>query len=77
MTFKNLDYGIFAQSFKSRTINLQSVGRGMLKNDKKDTFYLYDIVDNLPTGKLAEQGRIKRKLYIIEKYDVDVKPAVY
>ena len=49
----------------------------MLKNDKKDTFYLYDIVDNLPTGKLAEQGRIKRKLYINEKYDVDVKPAVY
>ena len=77
LTFKNLDYGIFAQSFKSRTINLQSVGRGMLKNDKKDTFYLYDIVDNLPTGKLAEQGRIKRKLYINEKYDVDVKPAVY
>jgi len=77
LTFKNIDYGIFAQSFKSKTINLQSVGRGMLKNDKKDTYYLYDIVDILPTGRLAQQGRVKYKMYQQEKYEVDVKPAEY
>lgn len=73
LTFKNLYYGIFAQSFKSKTINLQSIGRGMLKKDDKDTFYLYDIVDCLPTGKLQEQGRIKHKMFLQENYEVNVK----
>lgn len=70
LTFKNLDYGIFAQSFKSKTINLQSIGRGMLKNDKKSTFYLYDIVDCLPTKRLESQGKAKHKMYLQEKYEV-------
>ena len=77
LTFKNLYYGIFAQSFKSKIINLQSIGRGMLKTEDKDTFYLYDIVDCLPTGRLAQQGRVKNKLYKQQKYDVLVKQAVY
>jgi superfamily II DNA or RNA helicase len=77
LTFKNLYYGIFAQSFRSKTINLQSIGRGMLKTDDKDTFYLYDIVDCLPSGKLSDQGREKRNLYKKEKYTVHVKPAEY
>lgn len=77
LTFKNLDYGIFAQSFKSKTINLQSVGRGMLKNEKKSDFYLFDIVDVLPSGKLEEQGRLKNKMYKDEQYEVNVKIAEY
>ena len=77
LTFKNLHYGIFAQSFKSKTINLQSIGRGMLRTDDKSVFNLYDIVDCLPTGKLAEQGRVKYRMYLNEKYTVNVKDAVY
>lgn len=75
LTFKNLYYGIFAQSFKSETINLQSIGRGMLKSDDKDTFYLYDLVDCLPTGKLEIQGRLKARMYKNEKYTVNIKQA--
>ena len=77
LTFKNLYYGILAQSFKSKTINLQSIGRGMLKTEDKDTFYLYDIVDILPTEKLAEQGRVKNRLYKGEKYTVNVKEVTH
>ena len=77
LTFKNLYYGILAQSFKSKTINLQSIGRGMLKTDDKDTFYLYDIVDCLPSGRLEFQGKVKHKLYLNEKYTVHVKSAQY
>lgn len=71
LTFKNLYYGIFAQSFKSKTINLQSIGRGMLKSGDKDTFYLHDIVDCLPSGRLKHQGKEKRKLYLNEHYTVN------
>ena len=63
ITFKNIDYGIFAQSFKSEIIVLQSIGRGLLKTKTKDTFPLYDIIDVLPTKKLLSQGKSKIKTY--------------
>lgn len=63
ITFKNVDYGIFAQSFKSEIIVLQSIGRGLLKTKTKDTFPLYDIIDVLPTKKLLSQGKSKIKTY--------------
>ena len=49
----------------------------MLRTDDKNVFNLYDIVDYLPTGKLAEQGRVKYRMYLNEKYTVNVKDAVY
>lgn len=63
ITFKNVDYGIFAQSFKSEIVNLQSIGRLMLKNSEKDEFYLYDLVDVLPTKRLYMQGVAKIRTY--------------
>lgn len=63
ITFKNVDYGIFAQSFKSEIVNLQSIGRLMLKNSEKDEFYLYDLVDVLPTKRLYMQGIAKIRTY--------------
>lgn len=63
ITFKNVDYGIFAQSFKSEIIVLQSIGRGLLKTETKDTFPLYDIIDVLPTKKLFMQGVSKIGTY--------------
>lgn len=76
ITFKNVDYGIFAQSFKSEIINKQSLGRLMLKNNEKDEFFLYDIVDVFPTKKLYTQGIAKGKTYKNEGYvfsKIDIK----
>lgn len=69
-TFKNVDYGIFAQSFKSQIINRQSLGRGLCLASGKDKFYLYDLVDDFPTGMLKSQGKAKLKLYKEDKFDV-------
>ncbi len=63
LTFKNIDYAIFAQSFKSQIIVLQSLGRGLLKTETKDKFFLYDIIDCFPTGCLKKQGEAKTKKY--------------
>jgi len=73
LTFKNLDYGVFAQSFKSPIINKQSLGRGLCLANDKEKYYLYDLVDDFPTGKLVDQGRSKYKLFKSEKFDVRVK----
>ena len=52
LTFKNVQYGIFAQSFKSEIIVKQSLGRLMLKGntgnpDIDNYFRLYDLIDDL------------------------------
>lgn len=69
ITFKNIDYGIFAQSFKSEIVVLQSIGRGLLKTRTKDTFPLFDIIDVLPTGKILSQGKSKIKTYEERKFE--------
>ena len=69
ITFKNVDYCIFAQSFKSEIINLQAVGRLMIKTDDKDTFYLYDIVDVFPTKRIYTQGLAKIRTYKKEGFE--------
>lgn len=63
ITFKNVDYGIFAQSFKSEIVNLQSIGRLMLKNVDKTEFKLYDIIDYFPTKRIYTQGLAKVRTY--------------
>lgn len=68
LTLKNIDYGIFAQSFKSKVIVLQSLGRGLCLADGKDHFYLYDIVDCLPTRRLEKQGVEHCKIYNKQKF---------
>lgn len=73
LTFKNLDYGIFAQSFKSHIICLQSLGRGLCLANDKPFYYLYDLVDAFPTGKLKSQGDHKFKLYKTQKFLVHTK----
>ena len=72
LTFKNVDYCILAQSFKSEIINLQSIGRCMIKTDTKDTFYMYDIVDVFPTKKLYTQGLAKIKTYKNQGFDYKI-----
>ena len=63
LTMRNVDYAIFAQSFKSCIVNLQSIGRGLLRTNEKAEFYVYDIIDEFPTKKLHNQGLEKIKIY--------------
>lgn len=72
LTFKNVDYCIFAQSFKSNIINLQSIGRGLLKTSDKDRFIIYDLVDVFPTGKIKSHGRERQKIYKENSYPFQV-----
>ena len=72
ITFKNVDYCIMAQSFKSEIVNLQSIGRCMLKTSEKDTFYMYDLVDVFPTKRIYTQGLAKIRTYKKEGFNFRV-----
>ena len=72
LTFKNIDYAVFAQSFKSQFIVLQSIGRGLLKTEEKDKFYLYDLIDVLPTECIKKQGDAKVKRYKDKKFEYKI-----
>lgn len=73
LTLKNIDYGIFAQSFKSHIINKQALGRGLCLANDKPFYYLYDLVDDFPTKRLYMQGIAKAKLYKNEQFVVHTK----
>lgn len=79
LTFKNVQYGIFAQSFKSEIIVKQSLGRLMLKgntgNPEQDNyFYLFDMIDEFKgTGKLKKHGSEKLNIYKKEGYKVEIE----
>jgi superfamily II DNA or RNA helicase len=51
INIRNLHNIIFASPSKSRIRNLQSIGRGLRKGDTKEKATLYDIADDLRTGK--------------------------
>lgn len=63
ITFKNVNYAVFAQSFKSDITIMQSIGRGLLPQPGKDAFYIYDIIDDFPSHQLLKQGKSKIKSY--------------
>lgn len=63
ITFKNVNYAIFAQSFKSDITIMQSIGRGLLPQEGKDAFYIYDIIDDFPSHQILKQGKSKVKSY--------------
>ena len=79
LTFRNLDYGIFAQSFKADTITRQSLGRLMLRTEQKSEFYLYDIIDEFPSKKLHNQALEKIKIYKAEghRHEIVKINAIY
>lgn len=72
LTFKNVDYAINAQSFKSNIINQQALGRGLLKTDDKNNFYLYDLIDVFPTRLIYSQGLAKIRLYKKEHFEYKI-----
>lgn len=72
ITFKNVNYAIFAQSFKSDITIMQSIGRGLLPKPGKDAFYIYDIIDDFPSHQLLKQGKSKVKSYIKQGFEYTV-----
>lgn len=72
LTLKNLDFGIFAQSFKSSIINKQAIGRGLCLANDKDKYRLYDLIDVFPSKKLYVQGLAKARLYKKEEFDYKI-----
>lgn len=73
LTFKNVDYCIFAQSFKSEIIVRQSLGRMLLKTKEKSKAYIYDIVDCFPTKRLYLQGLSKIKTYKQDGFEYSIE----
>ena len=73
LTMRNVDYAIFAQSFKSGTINLQSIGRGLIRTANKTEFFVHDIIDEFPTKKLHNQALEKVKIYKEQKFKYTIE----
>ncbi len=76
LTLRNLDYGIFAQSFRSEIINKQSLGRGLMLAEDKEYYQLYDIIDVFPTRRIYRQGLDKKRLYAEEKFTYNIHKVV-
>lgn len=76
LTLRNLDYGIFAQSFRSEIINKQSLGRGLMLAEDKEYYQLYDIIDVFPTKRIYRQGLDKKRLYADEKFTYNIHKVV-
>ena len=76
LTLRNLDYGIFAQSFRSEIINKQSLGRGLMLAEDKEYYQLYDIIDVFPTKRIYRQGLEKKRLYAEEKFTFNIHKVV-
>lgn len=76
INIKNLHNIVFASPSKSRIRNLQSIGRGLRKSDKKDSATLYDIADDL-VWKTWKNHTIKHfveriKIYSEEKFEYKI-----
>ena len=77
LTFSNINWCIFAQSFKSPITIMQSIGRGLLKSDEKDSFIVYDLIDIFPTGRLKKHGEEKNKQYRKVHYEHSTRSSSY
>ena len=64
VSITNLNYLLLAESYKSPTIVLQSIGRLLRKNPNKEYAEIYDICDNLYSGSIcAKHATDRRRLY--------------
>ena len=68
VNIRNLHNIIFASPSKSRIRSLQSIGRGLRTNENKTIATLYDIADDLRTGK-KENFTLKHFLERIKIYN--------
>jgi len=76
ITLSNLCFGVLFESFKSGTINMQSLGRGLGLSKLKDKYIVYDFIDcfdeSISTKSIYRQGLEKIKIYKKNKYDYNI-----
>ena len=76
ITLSNLCFGVLFESFKSGTINMQSLGRGLGLSKLKDKYIVYDFIDcfddDICNKSIYRQGLEKVKIYKENKYDYKI-----
>lgn len=76
INIRNLHNIVFASPSKSRIRNLQSIGRGLRKSEKKEQAVLYDIADDLSHGKKKNHSLkhmfLRVKMYKEEQFEYKV-----
>lgn len=76
ITLSNLCFGVLFESFKSGTINMQSLGRGLGLSKYKDKYIVYDFIDCfddlVSTKSIFRQGKEKIKIYKQNKYEYKI-----
>lgn len=73
INIKNLQHCIFATPYKGKVKVLQSIGRILRLDGKKNVVYLYDLIDNLSSKDfkniLLKQFFERLKLYVREQFE--------
>ena len=76
ITLNNLCYGVLFESFKSDSLNRQSIGRGLGLSEMKDTYILHDFTDTFDkkysTQKIAAQGKVRLGIYEEQKFPYEI-----
>jgi superfamily II DNA or RNA helicase len=76
ITLSNLCFGVLFESFKSESLNMQSLGRGLGLSKLKDKYEVYDMVDCfdecIDTKRIYLQGRKRLLIYDENQYDYDI-----
>lgn len=76
ITLSNLCYGVLFESFKSDSLNRQSIGRGLGLSEMKDTYILHDFTDvfdkKYSTQKILSQGKERIKIYEDQKFPYEI-----
>lgn len=76
ITLNNLCYGVLFESFKSDSLNRQSIGRGLGLSEMKDTYILHDFTDvfdkKYSTQKIFSQGKERIKIYEEQKFPYEI-----
>lgn len=81
LNLKNIHNIVFVESFKSDIIIKQSIGRGLRKNENKDSVEIYDIVDDIRCNEeghkwqnyIYRHGIERRRIYEEENFPYDIK----
>ena len=80
ITLANLCYGVFFESYKSPTIVLQSLGRGLGLSEMKTKYILHDITDcfnpKITSAKILAQGKERIKIYAEQQFEYEIVKRV-
>jgi len=76
VSINSIEYVVFADSFKSESLIIQSIGRSLRKFEGKETAIIYDLVDVLDISKknnvFYRQFSERQKFYNKRKYPMEV-----